>query len=44
MGHPVLSRVGSVAAMHFHNRDLSRGAMTTVVPVSAVTSVALSVL
>jgi drug/metabolite transporter (DMT)-like permease len=39
-----LSGVGSAAAMHFLNRGLSRGAMSTVVPVSAVTSVALSVL
>ncbi|WP_031487938.1 EamA family transporter [Streptomyces bicolor] len=39
-----LSGVGSGAAMHFLNRGLSRGAMSTVVPVSAVTSVALSVL
>lgn len=39
-----LSGIGSGAAMHFLNRGLSRGAMSTVVPVSAVTSVALSVL
>ncbi|ELS58772.1 EamA family transporter [Streptomyces viridochromogenes] len=39
-----LSGVGSGTAMHFLNRGLSRGAMSTVVPVSAVTSVALSVL
>lgn len=39
-----LSGVGSGAAMHFLNRGLSRGAMSVVVPVSAVTSVALSVL
>ncbi|MET9834992.1 EamA family transporter [Streptomyces sp. NPDC006385] len=39
-----LSGVGSGAAMHHLNRGLSRGAMSTVVPVSAVTSVALSVL
>ncbi len=39
-----LSGVGSGAAMHFLNRGLSRGEMSTVVPVSAVTSVALSVL
>lgn len=39
-----LSGVGSAAAMHFLNRGLSRGAMSTVVPVSAVTAVALSVL
>ncbi|MFE7271646.1 hypothetical protein [Streptomyces sp. NPDC057623] len=37
-----LSGIGSGAAMHFLNRGLSRGAMSTVVPVSAVTSVALS--
>ncbi|MFE6177251.1 hypothetical protein [Streptomyces sp. NPDC056464] len=39
-----LSGVDSGAAMHFLNRGLSRGAMSTVVPVSTVTSVALSVL
>ncbi|MCD7438172.1 DMT family transporter [Streptomyces lincolnensis] len=39
-----LSGVGSGAAMHFLNRGLSRGAMSVVVPVSAVTGVALSVL
>ncbi|MFI6013164.1 EamA family transporter [Streptomyces sp. NPDC051243] len=39
-----LSGVGSGAAMHFLNRGLSHGAMSTVVPVSAVTSVSLSVL
>ncbi|WP_037676592.1 EamA family transporter [Streptomyces griseus] len=39
-----LSGVGSGAAMHFLNRGLSHGAMSVVVPVSAVTSVALSVL
>ncbi|MFI6276965.1 EamA family transporter [Streptomyces sp. NPDC050988] len=39
-----LSGVGSGAAMHFLNRGLSRGAMSIVVPVSAVTGVALSVL
>ncbi|MFE9621410.1 EamA family transporter [Streptomyces sp. NPDC006527] len=39
-----LSGVGSGMAMHFLNRGLSRGAMSVVVPVSAVTSVALSVL
>ncbi|MGW6731260.1 multidrug DMT transporter permease [Streptomyces sp. NPDC055013] len=44
MGRPVLSGVGSAAAMHFLDRGLSRGAMNTVVPVSAVTSVVLSVL
>jgi len=38
-----LSGVGSGAAMHFLNRGLSRGAMSVVVPVSAVTGVALSV-
>jgi uncharacterized membrane protein len=39
-----LSGVGSGSAMHFLNRGLSRGAMSIVVPVSAVTGVALSVL
>ncbi|MGK5534137.1 EamA family transporter [Streptomyces sp. URMC 129] len=39
-----LSGAGSGAAMHFLNRGLSRGAMSVVVPVSAVTGVALSVL
>jgi drug/metabolite transporter (DMT)-like permease len=39
-----LSGVGSGSAMHFLNRGLSRGAMSVVVPVSAVTGVALSVL
>ncbi|PJE97434.1 multidrug DMT transporter permease [Streptomyces carminius] len=39
-----LSGVGSGGAMHFLNRGLSRGAMSVVVPVSAVTGVALSVL
>ncbi|MFF9623494.1 EamA family transporter [Streptomyces griseosporeus] len=39
-----LSGVGSGLAMLFLNRGLSRGAMSVVVPVSAVTSVALSVL
>jgi len=39
-----LSGVGSGLAMHFLNRGLSRGAMSVVVPVSAVTGVALSVL
>ncbi|WP_112471193.1 EamA family transporter [Streptomyces triticisoli] len=38
-----LSGVGSGAAMLLLNRGLSRGAMSVVVPVSAVTSVALSV-
>jgi drug/metabolite transporter (DMT)-like permease len=38
------SGLGSGMAMHFLNRGLSRGAMSVVVPVSAVTSVALSVL
>ncbi|MFC8433993.1 EamA family transporter [Streptomyces sp. NPDC057253] len=38
-----LSGVGSGAAMHFLNRGLSHGAMSVVVPVSAVTGVALSV-
>jgi drug/metabolite transporter (DMT)-like permease len=39
-----LSGVGSGTAMLFLNRGLSRGAMSVVVPVSAVTGVALSVL
>ncbi|MFI7404188.1 EamA family transporter [Streptomyces sp. NPDC049541] len=39
-----LSGLGSGTAMHFLNRGLSRGAMSVVVPVSAVTGVALSVL
>ncbi|MDG9727472.1 EamA family transporter [Streptomyces sp. DH41] len=39
-----LSGLGSGVAMHFLNRGLSRGAMSVVVPVSAVTGVALSVL
>ncbi|MDQ1040876.1 drug/metabolite transporter (DMT)-like permease [Streptomyces sp. V3I8] len=39
-----LSGVGSGAAMLFLNRGLSRGAMSVVVPVSAVTGVVLSVL
>ncbi|MHC3467135.1 EamA family transporter [Streptomyces sp. 7R007] len=39
-----LSGVGSGTAMHCLNRGLSRGAMSVVVPVSAVTGVALSVL
>ncbi|MER8007986.1 DMT family transporter [Streptomyces sp. NPDC094149] len=39
-----LSGVGSGIAMTFLNRGLSRGAMSVVVPVSAVTGVALSVL
>ncbi|MFD8272192.1 EamA family transporter [Streptomyces flaveolus] len=38
-----LSGAGSATAMHFLNRGLSRGAMSVVVPVSAVTGVALSV-
>lgn len=38
-----LSGAGSALAMHFLNRGLSRGAMSVVVPVSAVTGVALSV-
>ncbi|MEU9170443.1 EamA family transporter [Streptomyces sp. NPDC048420] len=38
-----LSGVGSGAAMHFLNRGLSHGSMSVVVPVSAVTGVALSV-
>ncbi|MEV6945084.1 EamA family transporter [Streptomyces sp. NPDC051172] len=48
--HPIdllwgaLSGIGSGTAMHFLNRGLSRGAMSVVVPVSAVTGVALSVL
>ncbi|MEU0788253.1 EamA family transporter [Streptomyces sp. NPDC006173] len=40
----MLSGTGSATAMHFLNRGLSRGAMSVVVPVSAVTGVALSVL
>jgi drug/metabolite transporter (DMT)-like permease len=39
-----LSGAGSALAMHFLNRGLSRGAMSVVIPVSAVTGVALSVL
>ncbi|MFJ8713355.1 EamA family transporter [Streptomyces violaceus] len=39
-----LSGVGSGIAMRFLNRGLSTGAMSVVVPVSAVTGVALSVL
>ncbi|MES4901856.1 MULTISPECIES: EamA family transporter [unclassified Streptomyces] len=39
-----LSGVGSGTAMHFLNRGLSRGAMSIVIPLSAVTGVALSVL
>jgi drug/metabolite transporter (DMT)-like permease len=39
-----LSGVGSATAMHFLNRGLSHGAMSVLVPVSAVTGVALSVL
>src|SRR4051812_4850507 len=39
-----LSGVGSALAMHLLNRGLSRGAMSVVIPVSAVTGVALSVL
>ncbi|MCT9142441.1 DMT family transporter [Streptomyces violarus] len=39
-----LSGVGSGVAMRFLNRGLSTGAMSVVVPVSAVTGVALSVL
>ncbi|MDQ1021921.1 EamA family transporter [Streptomyces afghaniensis] len=39
-----LSGVGSGVAMRFLNRGLSSGAMSVVVPVSAVTGVALSVL
>ncbi|MDQ0773508.1 drug/metabolite transporter (DMT)-like permease [Streptomyces aurantiacus] len=39
-----LSGCGSAVAMHFLNRGLSRGAMSIVVPVSAVTGIALSVL
>ncbi|MFF0011038.1 EamA family transporter [Streptomyces sp. NPDC005374] len=38
-----LSGIGSGAAMHFLNRGLSHGAMSVVVPVSAVTGVTLSV-
>ncbi|MGW7255766.1 GRP family sugar transporter [Streptomyces sp. NPDC054834] len=39
-----MSGIGSAAAMLLLNRGLSRGAMSVVMPVSAVTSVALSVL
>lgn len=39
-----LSGVGSGTAMYFLNRGLCRGAMSVVVPVGAVTGVALSVL
>ncbi|WP_406456663.1 DMT family transporter [Streptomyces sp. NBC_01622] len=39
-----LSGAGSGCAMHFLNRGLARGAMSVVVPVSAVTGVALSVM
>ncbi|MEU3103692.1 EamA family transporter [Streptomyces griseoflavus] len=39
-----LSGVGSATAMRFLNRGLSHGAMSVIVPVSAVTGVALSVL
>jgi drug/metabolite transporter (DMT)-like permease len=39
-----LSGAGSGMAMYFLNRGLSRGSMSVVVPVSAVTGVALSVL
>ncbi|MEU1787853.1 GRP family sugar transporter [Streptomyces sparsogenes] len=39
-----LSGVGSGTAMHFLNRGLTRGAMSVVIPLSAVTGVALSVL
>ncbi|MER6350136.1 EamA family transporter [Streptomyces sp. NPDC001595] len=39
-----LSGVGSALAMQFLNRGVSRGAMSVVIPVSAVTGVALSVL
>nr|BFD87559.1 DMT family transporter [Streptomyces sp. Xyl84] len=38
-----LSGAGSAMAMHFLNRGVSRGAMSVVMPVSAVTGVALSV-
>jgi drug/metabolite transporter (DMT)-like permease len=44
LGWGALFGVGSGAAMLLLNRGLSRGAMSVVVPVSAVTSVALSVL
>ncbi|MBO1330496.1 EamA family transporter [Streptomyces sp. VRA16 Mangrove soil] len=44
LGWGAVSGVGSAAAMLCLNRGLSRGAMTVVVPVSAVTSVVLSVL
>lgn len=39
-----LSGAGSAIAMHFLNRGLSRGVMSVVIPVSAVTGVTLSVL
>ncbi|MFD7283952.1 EamA family transporter [Streptomyces sp. NPDC059862] len=39
-----LSGAGSAMAMHFLNRGLSRGPMSVVIPVSAVTGVALSAL
>ncbi|SFN30203.1 Uncharacterized membrane protein [Streptomyces sp. cf124] len=39
-----LSGLGSAVAMTYPNRGLSRGGMTVVVPVSALTGVALSVL
>ncbi|WP_194421613.1 EamA family transporter [Microbacterium abyssi] len=39
-----LSGIGSAVTMLFLNRGLSRGAMSTVLPISAVTGVALSVL
>lgn len=38
-----LSGVGSAVTMLFLNRGISRGALSVVVPVSAVTGVALSV-
>jgi drug/metabolite transporter (DMT)-like permease len=44
LGWGALSGVGSGTAMWFLNRGLSRGDMSVVVPVSAVTGVALSVL
>lgn len=44
LGWGAVSGVGSAAAMLLLNRGLSRGAMSVVVPVSAVTSVVLSVL
>lgn len=44
VGWGALSGVGSAVTMLFLNRALSRGSMSTVLPISAVTGVALSVL